>query len=88
MWDLVLIEDIPLDESTQLCYNRVDKILKITTVAGVDVGFYSPGSVDLSSMCQSDGLVTTINTSDLSAGTYKLVLTDGTESVSVNIKLN
>ncbi|MBQ2243810.1 MAG: C10 family peptidase [Bacteroidales bacterium] len=88
VWDLVLIEDIPLDESTQLCYNRVDKILKITTVAGVDVGFYSPGSVDLSSMCQSDGLVTTINTSDLSAGTYKLVLTDGTESVSVNIKLN
>jgi hypothetical protein len=86
--DLVLIDDIPLEESTQLCYNRVDKTLKITTVAGVDVGFYSPGSVDLSSMCQSDGLVTTINTSDLSAGTYKLVLTDGTESVSVNIKLN
>lgn len=88
VWDLVLIEDIPLDESARLQYNRIDKILEITSIVGTGVGFYSSGGTDYSSLCQTDGLVTTINASELPSDTYTLVLTNGTESVSINIKLN
>ena len=88
VWDLVLVEDADIRKCTKLRYDKDNDELRVTTRVDVSVGIFSSAETDYSSLCQTEGKITTISTSSLPSDTYTIRLSDGKETVNFKVKLN
>ncbi len=87
IWELPVTEEKTIEETTIVRYNNKNYTLELQTKDGVDVQFASESGVIFSERCTTEGVITTINTHGLHAGTYLLRLTKAVETYEVKIKL-
>ena len=87
IWELPITKEKTIDETTNIRYNKKNYTLELQTKEGVGVQFASEFGVVYSDRCTTKGVVTTINTQGLQAGTYLLKLTKAVETYEIKIKL-
>lgn len=73
-WDLLLDDEHSIEETTSLTFDRKSRQLQLQTKEGVSTTLLDAGGADRTSACRIDGQTITIPTSELQAGTYRLVL--------------
>ncbi|HIZ86183.1 MAG TPA: C10 family peptidase [Candidatus Coprenecus stercoravium] len=87
-WDIVLVEEDPLDESTDLVYNKTNKTLSITTLDGAAISL-----LDADGKTVKDGLkgsadkAVSMSLEDLKAGNYTLMLKKGSQTVELTLHI-
>lgn len=86
--ELLVGDTETIRESTSITYNKVEKVVVITTKSGVTVKLFDSSSTDKSSLCVVDGNTVTLSTEGLPADTYLVRLSKGSEVEEVKIKLN
>ena len=87
VWELLIIDETPLVQATSVNFNKSTWELKVKTKVGTVVVLTDQDGKELADICTTAGALTTIDVEDLPAGTYLLKLTNGSESLTVRIKL-
>lgn len=83
-WDLLIADEYSIEETTQLTYNKKNRLLKLHLKDGVTVTLQSSDGNDLSDRCQIQENEVTVDTSLLGAGTYTLTLQKGDDKKTLN----
>lgn len=74
VWDLLIDDAQSIEETTSLTFDRKSRQLQLQIKEGVTTTLLDSGGADRTSACRIDGQTISIDTSDLTAGTYRLVL--------------
>lgn len=83
-WDLLIADEYSIEETTQLTYNKKNRLLKLHLKDGVTVTLQSSDGNDLSDRCQIQENEVTVDTSLLGTGTYTLTLQKGDDKKTLN----
>lgn len=83
-WDLLIADEYSIEETTQLTYNKKNRLLKLHLKDGVTVTLQSSDGNDLSDRCQIQENEVTVDTSLLGIGTYTLTLQKGDDKKTLN----
>lgn len=84
VWDLLIADEYSIEETTQLTYNKKNRLLKLHLKDGVTVTLQSSDGNDLSDRCQIQENEVTVDTSLLGTGTYTLTLQKGDDKKTLN----
>ena len=79
VWDLVLMDEQTIEESTTFTYDKTTRQIHLALKSGVSVALTDAEGQDYGQACQTEGQETIIDVSRLPAGTYTLVLQKGSE---------
>lgn len=74
VWDLLIDDEQSIEETTSLTFDRKSRQLQLQIKEGVSTTLLDSGGADRTSACRINGQTISIATSELSAGTYRLVL--------------
>ncbi len=86
-WELLIAAEYSIEETTEVTFNKTDRLLTIEVHDGVSVSLQTSGGSDLTSSCNTQGNVVTIDTSLLNEGTYTIILQNEFETKKLNISL-
>lgn len=86
-WELILKNDNPIGRGISMSYNKESKKLTVNSASDINVTFHGPNNTDLNSRCTRENNKVTIDTKDLSTGTYIVKLVRGSESQEIKIAL-
>ena len=84
VWDLLIADEYSIEETTQLTYNKKNRLLKLHLKDGVTVTLQSSDGNDLSDRCQIQEDEVTVDTSLLGTRTYTLTLQKGDDKKTLN----
>ena len=79
VWDLLLMDEYTIEQSTSFTYNKNDRMIRLTVKQGVTATLRDDAGTDYNSVCQADGTEITIDTAQLPAGSYILTLQKDSE---------
>lgn len=87
-WDLLIADEYSIEETTQLTYNKRNRLLKLHLKDGVTVTLQSSDGNDLSDRCQIQENEVTVDTSLLGTGAYTLTLQKGDDKKTLNFSIS
>ena len=79
VWDLVLLDEYTIEESTTFTYDKKNKTIYLFVKNGVNASLADANGKNCDEVCRNEGTSITINTLLLPAGTYTLTLQKGSE---------
>lgn len=74
VWDLLIDDEYNIEETTQATFDRKTRVLQLQVKEGVTTTLQTTGGSDYTGQCQISGQTVRINTSQLPAGNYRLIL--------------
>ena len=83
----MITDGTPLVQATSVNFNKSTREFKVKSKVGTTVILTDQDGKELADNCTTAGALTTIDVEDLPAGTYLLKLTNGSETLTVRIKL-
>lgn len=74
IWDLLLDDEYNIEESTKAAFDRKTRVLQLEVKEGVSATLQTTGGSDYTGQCRIEGQTIRIDTSQLPAGNYRLIL--------------
>ena len=89
VWDLPVADEYSIEESTRLEYNRTDRMMRLQVKEGVSATLLGDDGSDYSRLCHAENAQEIrIDTSELAAGSYRLILQKGSERKELRLSFS